>query len=283
MRVLSRILSAALTGLALTVTVSCSSGSDDSSGNLGAQFCEVFRPCCVKAGMNGSQSTCRSLYGSLPAGAAAEQCLKDYQEQAKDPAFCQFELPEPESCKSAFPDDGGKKPGESCSSSSDCGGDGTCDKDLDTGKGTCAAFVVVGEGAACVGERNGTSSSWSGDAVNHQITLCDYAAGFHCDTVCKKRPAIGEACTSSHDCVDGAYCSKSVCAAQLPAGATCSGFSDECNDQTYCVDSSKTCEPRRPDGEACDLNDQCLSDYCSDGVCKYNPGLGGLVLAFLCN
>lgn len=270
--------------LAALAAVGC---SDDDDDDFGPRFCALFKPCCAKAGMSGDQSTCKLLYGSAQASSDSlrDQCLKDYEVLAKDPAFCDFAHEEPESCQKAFPDSsGGKKPGQSCDNGSDCAGDATCDHDFDTDTGVCAAFVVVAEGAACIGERNGSSSSWSGDPQQNQITLCDYAAGQHCDAgTCKKRSELGQACSSAHGCVDGAYCPSGVCAARLAAGATCTGMSDECNAETYCVDSTKTCEPRRANGEACTSGDECLSESCSDGVCKYNPGLAGLALAFVCN
>lgn len=267
------------------LAVGCS--DDDDASDFGPRFCALFKPCCDKAGLPGDQSTCRMLYGSArpTSKSLAEQCLTEYEALAKDPTFCDFSHDEPESCQKAFPESsGGKKPGESCDNGSDCAGDSTCDHDFDTDKGTCAAFVLVAEGAACIGERNGSSSSWSGDPQNNQITLCDYQAGLHCDAgTCKQRSALGQACSSAHDCVDGAYCPSGTCAARLTAGATCTGDWDECSEETYCVDSTKTCEPRRADGEACTDSDECQSESCSEGVCKYNPGLAGLALAFLCN
>lgn len=271
--------------LAGLVFVSAGCSSDGDSNEFGARFCELFAPCCAKAGMSGDQATCRYLYSSVPHTSAADQCLKDYQAQAKDPAFCDFTLPEPESCKQAFPDSSGtKKPGETCDGSSECAGDATCDMDFQTKKGVCAAFVLAAEGAACIGERNGSSSSWSGDPVQNQIALCDYAAGLHCEgDVCKKRAPIGQACTSSHGCLDGAYCESGMCAARLGVGSPCTGSSDQCDDKSHCGQTSKKCEARLADGQACAESDECLSDYCSDGKCKYNPGLAGLALAFVCN
>jgi len=270
------------------LTVSLSGCSwDDCSNEFAARFCALFKPCCAKAGMSGDQSTCKMLYGSArpTSQAAADQCLKDYEALASDPAFCDFSQPEPESCKKAFPESSsGKQPGAACSGGSDCAGDSTCDMNWETDQGTCAAFVLVPEGAACIGERSKSSSSWSGDPKQNQITLCDNDAGLVCSSnVCKQRSQVGQTCSSSHECVDGAYCLGDVCAQQLTAGSACSGMSDECSAETHCAAVSKTCEPRRADGEACAGDTECLSESCSEGVCKYNPGLAGLALGFVCN
>jgi len=278
-----------MTRLALGFAVLCmlalAGCSEDDSPDLGGRYCALFKPCCDKAGIPGDQSFCKMAFGSRQptSDAAAEQCLKDYEALAKDPTFCDFTFDEPESCKKAFPEDtSGKKPGEPCTQSSDCAGDATCHHDFQTDKETCAAFVLAAEGQACIGERNGESSSWSGNPQNDQITLCDSKAGLICDGTCKKPAAVGGSCGSTHDCAEGGYCKSGTCAARLATGATCTGYLDECNAEAYCVSASKTCEPRRPDGEACTDSNQCLSDYCSDGKCKYNAGVGGLALAFLC-
>lgn len=265
--------------------VGCSSDDDDSSG-FADRICAVYAPCCAKAGLAGPQSSCRMMYGSVhPTDQAlADQCLSDMEAQAQDPKFCDFELDEPESCQKAFPDGSGgtKQPGETCSEDEDCAGDAHCDG-FGSEPGKCAVFVVVPEGAACIGEKKGSGKSWSGDPQNDQITLCNYNDGLVCNTgKCAKRAAVGGSCSNASDCVDEAYCKSGACVARQTAGSACSGFGDECTLDTYCVDSSKTCEPRRPDGETCTEGDQCLSDYCSKGVCKHNSGMAGLVLMFMC-
>lgn len=271
------------------LTLSALGCSSDDSNDFAERFCAVFKPCCVKAGMEGDQSFCRALYGSArpTSSALADQCLKEYEALAKEPSFCDFKTKSPESCDKAFPKSssgGSKKPGASCTSSGECAGDATCDQDFSSDTGLCATFVLAAEGAACIGEKHGSARSWSGNAVDNQILLCDYDAGLHCSgQVCKKRAAVGQACSFSQDCVDAAYCSNDHCAPRLTAGSTCTGTTnDECDSTTYCVESTKTCEPRRADDESCTSDAECLSDNCDSGVCKYNPGLGGLALAFVC-
>ncbi len=272
----------------LGVTMIAGCASDDDDDEFAERFCAVFAPCCAKAGMNGDQSSCRMLYGSArpSSKAAADQCLKDFEELGKDPAFCDFEYQNPDSCEKAFPDqasNGTKLPGAKCSDDDECAGDASCWGQWEEGGGTCLAWVVVPEGAACVGVREKTGMTWSGEAQNNQVALCDGDAGFICSAnVCKPRGGVGATCSSGGECVDGAYCDSGKCATKLTAGATCSGNYDECNPATHCAASSKTCEPRRPDGESCAEDSECSSDRCTDGLCKYNPGLGGLALGFVC-
>jgi hypothetical protein len=282
------ILLVGLTGLGLGLG-GCSSG-DDSSDNYASRFCGLYQPCCAKAGMSGDQAFCKALYGSVQpkSKALADQCLKELEALAQEPDFCNFEFQQPASCDKAFPKQGSggtKAPGSPCTHDSDCAGDATCETDFNSTQGTCAAFVVVGEGAACIGEKNGSSKSWSGSSQQNEITLCDYAAGMSCQSqVCKLRATAGGTCTSTHGCVDGTYCNNDTCTPQVATGGACtSTYGDECNSAAHCVDTTKTCEPRRADGESCTTDSECTSDLCSDGVCSYNPGLAGLLLGFVCS
>ena len=288
---------APLVGLGLGA---CSSGekggSSSSSAEFAARFCALFKPCCAAAGFPDSdQQVCRFLYGSVPVldQAAAEQCLDQYQALAKQPTFCdlnQADAPEP--CQRAFPQNGPgsggtKKPGEPCEwgANDDCAGDATCDTEAGAKTGKCAQFVIVGEGAACRGVRKSNGSSWSGEAVNNQLPLCDGDANHYCSNsgVCKKKSPVGESCDGFSGCLPEGHCQNSVCVAKLATGSPCPNFSDECNDLAFCADSSKVCEPRREDGKSCQQGEECLSDYCDEGSCKKDPGVGGLVLSLFCS
>jgi hypothetical protein len=239
------------------------------------------------------QQTCHFFYGQVPIldKGAAEQCLADYEKLAQSPTFCDVTEGEtPESCKKAFPKNSGssgsKKPGETCESSSDCAGDATCDTPFSTSgpqSGVCVEFVLAPEGSACIGEKRGNAKSWSGDPANNQIVLCDHDAGLYCgDQKCTKLGQLGEACLGYSGCAEGAYCKSSVCEQKLATGAACPSYSDECNDAAFCAESTQICEPRVADGQSCQNNDECLSDYCDGTTCAKNVGLGGLVLGIFC-
>lgn len=273
-------------GLGLALSVVGCSGDDDDSNPYASGLCDLYGSCCARAGKTKDTTLCQMAFSSAPTNkAAAEQCLADMKELAKSPEFCDFEDAEPESCKQAFANPGTKDPGQACTDDDECGDGATCDTDFDTKQGVCVKYVIVPEGAACIGEQRGNMKSWSRDPVNNQILLCDFDAGMTCDSgVCEKRSEVGGPCSWIDDCVDGAYCLDQKCASQLATGAPCSGsVEDECNTGAYCEASTKKCEPRRPDNEACTDDQQCSSDFCEEGVCKYSPGLGGLVLLLVCS
>lgn len=292
---LPRLLVLSTFGVGASLTA-CS--GDDSSGitsaEFAARFCALYKPCCADAGFpDTGQQTCRFFYGSVPVldAAAAEQCLKDYEAQSQSATFCDLTQGQtPESCKKAFPQNSGsggtKKKGETCSGSgsSDCAGDATCDKNIGETQGKCAAFVIVGEGQACIGNRKGNTSAWSGDATNDEIALCDGDAQLYCasDGTCKKQGAVGQPCDGYSGCLDDGYCKNDVCVAKIATGGACPDFQDECNDAAYCSDTTQMCEPRAADGASCQTNSECLSRYCDGGTCAKNPGLGGLALGLVC-
>ncbi|MEZ4222278.1 MAG: hypothetical protein R3B13_15180 [Polyangiaceae bacterium] len=284
--------------LAAPSLTACSSDDDGiSSSEFASRYCALFKPCCAAAGFpDTGQQSCKFFFGAAPIRdkGAAEQCLREYEAQATQPGFCDLTSgTRPESCERAFPDSGqsgggSKKPGEACTwgANDDCAGDATCDTvgGADTGK--CAAFVIVGDGAACIGVRSGNGSSWSGDAVNDQIALCDGDADFYCSNsnVCKKKSAVGQPCDGYEGCFDDGYCSSGQCVAKLATGSPCPNFSDRCNDAAYCSDTTQQCEPRAADGQSCSTGDECLSNHCdsSTKTCKKTTGIEGLVLGLVC-
>jgi hypothetical protein len=54
-----------------------------------------------------------------------------------------------------------------------------------------------------------------------------------------------------------------------------------CVATAYCETASKQCAARLANGKACTKFDMCLSNLCSDSVCK-DSGLEGLGLGILC-
>ena len=99
----------------------------------------------------------------------------------------------------------------------------------------------------------------------------------------------GAACTSNNDCSSGA-CADGVCCNNACAGAcrscnqpaftgTCQGYAAatdperECGASASC-DGAGACLPRtvakKPNGQTCARTDECLSGFCTDGVCCNN-------------
>lgn len=74
------------------------------------------------------------------------------------------------------------------------------------------------------------------------------------------------------------HCYQGTCKA-TSEGESCDTAADcEGQDRYFCSPSSHTCIRRdRPDGEHCELNEQCVSGLCSNGACKKPDGSSGAV------
>jgi hypothetical protein len=131
----------------------------------------------------------------------------------------------------------------------------------------------VGSGEACSGTCTIDGSSrecWNdGDGVG----FCYTNDGFSCgvDHRCVPIPGIGEPCTFSTVCKEGAFCDvNGTCSAKRDTGSCQGGTFDACSDRTYCdFDAGGECSPRKADGAACTGNDdECASNSCSGGTCR---------------
>lgn len=283
----------------LSLPVACSSGDGGgiSGQEFAARYCALFQPCCDQAGIPGDQTGCKQLFGFVGASnsSVAADCIGEYEELAKAPDWCDTfsTLPEPESCKSAFAQGGGgngtKPPGAECSSDDECSaganGEASCSYDFDTEKEYCERrnFVAVGE--PCVGTRDAGLTVFDADTSGqYELSICNREDGLYCDSgVCAQLIALGGECTDYLSCEgDDTYC-QTTCKQKVAPGGSCVDGPSACDEGGYCdTYGTQTCLERKPNGTACDSNEECQSRYCDVDVCDDNPGLGGLSLLLLC-
>jgi hypothetical protein len=137
-----------------------------------------------------------------------------------------------------------------------------------------ATFIgSVAAGGACLVNEDCVSSRCS--FVNCGTAMCCPGT---CDAPQPTGVAIGAACTSSSQCVDGAFCpfavNGSVCTAVKAAGASCTG-SEECVSGTACLPSAagaatRTCVVPPARGEPCVGSLTCddRGDFCDPATMK---------------
>jgi len=299
-------------GLLLTA-FGCSSGGSGSTGGPAssrdeffAQYCDVFAPCCAKAGLRSDGVACQALYGALaPSGydaAAGNDCLREIRAASSSPTFCDSpgSTSSAPSCKRVFSSTGGTvAPGGICTKDSDCAasaeGSVRCATLYKSGAEIRKCQVQISGGKAgdspCVGTVDGSTTYYSGSSTATDVAprgyLCDIKDGVRCDSTADKCVAIspiGGACTGgSSDCVKDAFCDykTKTCLAKLPAGSTCDTFGSQCMVGTYCDGTSKTCKAQLADGTACTDYKTCLSGSCVNGFCA-KKSTTDLSLAFLC-
>lgn len=323
---------AILVGLLVALVVpACDGGDSSSTGQTGggpgganastaadfvssyAQiFCSAYQPCCVKAGLKGDASTCRTFItaflGSSVSStgydpAAGQACLKVIQDTIAKNDICVDGPDDPAidaACDKVISGKGGggsKKPGETCSEDSDCAaapqGDVQCRSYFTSGAETriCQVELDGKQGdAPCLGTRDGNTTYYSGSSGSEpppaQGYICNKKDGLQCDSMskaCAKIAAVGEKCSSSDGCVATAYCDKGECAAKKAVGSDCtSSFNGECDDTSYCdTMTTKKCVARIADGAACKTSDECLSDRCVNSLCE-KKGADDLGTALLC-
>lgn len=169
--------------------------------------------------------------------------------------------------------------GAACTSSSECAAGPGEEVDCDEGK--CAlsdspsSLPRGAEGAACIGSCEGEPGH--GYSCTHrpdvQGALCWSSDGVYCSgetDQCEPLAAVGQACSlgsSSGVCVIGARCQDGVCVATAN-GDACSGSSDNtCPAGSTCDSASKTCQPRKANGEACNEDYACASLECRNSRC----------------
>ncbi len=287
--------------------LACSGGT--ASGGAGdrdsfiAQYCDLYRPCCVKAGYSDDTSSCRALLGALAQGTysppAGDTCLNDVRAAQNQPDYCSKGAP---SCKQAFSvASGTAKPGEACSKTSDCApsseGEIDCYGSFSSGSSSggsetrkCVIISTGKEGDACVGTIDGSvrSGFGSSDPSATKLTYCDKKDNLDCDYSAKKCVRIQEAggpCSSQDTCVKTTYCdfTTKLCTARKPVGADCNTNDHPCVDKSYCDSTSKKCTAGLADGAACTQSESCESKHCLNGKCDPAGALdSGLTAALLC-
>jgi hypothetical protein len=289
-----------LVGLGLSCGDSGGAGSQEA---FVASYCDLFIPCCAKAGLRSDGTQCKLFLGAFaPQGKydkqAGEACLAEAKAASSKADFCDTGL-ESAVCDKVFGEpSGSKKPGETCESDSDCAASSEGKVDCATafsGSAQIRKCQVQVRGKAgdqpCVGtvEGNTTFSSGSGDDVPAKGYLCYDKDGLRCDSKtnsCLAYKAVGEACISNGDCVSTTYCDsvQDKCAERKAVGAACSetGFSSdrECVVGNYCS-TAKTCMALIAEGGACTSGVQCLSGDCVNSKCG-PKGASDFGLALIC-
>lgn len=96
--------------------------------------------------------------------------------------------------------------------------------------------------------------------------LCDRGLVCAEDGICRKVPPdLRATCTLSSECGDGEACDGGRCTAYA---ASCSGDAN-CRPDYFC--SSQVCTKKLAVAAACERNEQCASEACTDGVCCSEP------------
>jgi hypothetical protein len=264
-----------------------------------ADYCSLFTPCCMKAGLHVGGQGCQVFVEALAAGqtynaGAGQACVHETQQLSTQQDFCSAPSSGP-SCRNVFSGSGTKGPGQPCATTTECaapaGGTANCwiqTTFVDggtTSSGSCIQLLygMVGQGP-CLGtvSGNSTSFSWSGSAPPPAMAyLCNVADGVSCNSPTRKCTALSatsQACTQSTDCVAGDYCSfatsGSTCVAHVANGASCAGTSSNaCLTTSYCDTGSQTCKPLLAGGSVCTLDMQCQSHRCINGMCGFGSQL----------
>jgi hypothetical protein len=182
---------------------------------------------------------------------------------------------------------GTKAPGEACERQEECA-------ESDEGEVRCREPARMpgtspppgGDARVCQIEK---AVAQVGDPCNGALgppwvySLCDGDDNeLRCDAEtrsCQPRLALGQDCgMNPGGCAADAYCAQRegdafglVCAPRLPVGGACRSDGDCVRDAFCDTDGTDLCVARRPAGEPCDDEDQCVSGACDAGRCLTNP------------
>jgi hypothetical protein len=267
--------------------VGCKSDKEDPGAVFITRYCDVYKPCCVAAGLPGDGMACQALFASAaPARAsynatAGEACLSGLQAISAQPGFCEGDVVPPLTCAQAFGGAAGV-----CIQDNDCPtpaqGDARCVSGFANGADVrkCQTQIrgALG-GTPCVGSVRGDVALYSGTTgdIPDMGYLCYADDGLRCDgTACVALAADGAACELSSDCVVADFCDANTgtCASRKGNGTACIGQALECQDASFCDEAALTCAPQRLDGMACTENPQCLSGNCPNDTCQPTPPIG---------
>jgi hypothetical protein len=269
----------------------CKSDEDPTAAFIG-RYCDVYKPCCMAAGLPADGTACRALFASSLSAqvkydaTAGDSCIAGLQQLSSQPGFCEGDIVPPSTCTQAL----GGDAGGGCLQDSDC-------PPSDQGEVHCISGAMNGKAlhqcqiqthgqlgsTPCVGSVRGGVTLYSGTSdgsIPAQGVLCDAADGLRCDgTACVALAATGEVCSSiSDECVDGDFCdvTTGACAARKPIGAACIDQALECQDGAYCdAAGGMTCVAQLDIGAACTDNGQCTTGNCADtGTCAATPTAG---------
>jgi hypothetical protein len=273
--------------------LSCKSDTEDQGAVFIRLYCDIYKPCCVAAGLPGDGTACRALFTSAVSSQASytatagEACLSGLQAISGQPGFCEGDVVPPFTCAQAFGGAAGV-----CIQDNDCPapaeGDARCVSGFAAGADVRKCQIQI-RGALgdtpCVGSVRGDVALYSGTTGDIPDTgyLCHAADGLRCDgdsAACVALADVGGPCELSDHCGETAFCDATTgtCAARKPIGAACIDQALECADGSYCDEASLVCVAQLDIGGACSGHGQCLSGNCPDGTCQPTPPIGANVL-----
>lgn len=262
-----------------------------------SEYCDLTAYCCSSKGRTYEASSCvdslASIYSMVFSEAKYDQskaqaCLDMlasakgyYKNQCPGEADGPMESQGDDTCGAlmAIGDSdtgaGNKKPGETCTDSSDCApsskGEVWCVFSFESGDNgpiehrSCQVQVPgkVGD-APCRDSSDGAPLS--------EVFSCDQAQGLRCDAssnACAALSKSGESCTFDIDCEATLYCSQGSCVARKDVGDDCAAFvGPACKEELFCDETSSKCKALLASGEACSTDQECKSGNCDSGHCK---------------
>jgi hypothetical protein len=281
----------AVVGFASVVGASGCKSDEDPKAAFIASYCDVYKPCCMTAGLPTDGVACRALFASTMSPqakydpAAGDGCISGLRQISAMPGFCEGDILPPAACEQAF---GGVVAG-TCVQDSDCPpsdqGDVRCISSTMNGKALHQCQIQTrGQAGStpCLGSVRGGVTLYSGTSdgsIPATAILCDGDDGLRCDgTACVALANTGEVCSGlSDECVDGDFCDVTIgtCAPRKPIGTGCIDQALECATGAYCDAATMTCVAQLDTGAACTDNVQCLTANCSDaGTCAPTPTSG---------
>lgn len=239
-------------------------------------LCDSLAPCCDDAGQPFDIAACKSTwmaqisasYDELDStrveydAAAAGECLAgvrghvqcgEVDNDGEDVPACENILR------------GKVAEGQPCETSQECarsaGEDASCEYDDASLASRCKIY------------RPGSQPR--GKAGDNCNQTCDDAGGESCTTfVSPGGPTTPSAPPAACHTSDGLYCAfdqitfSQTCAALSKAGEPCNDFGDNCGHGSVCDYNSRLCTLPRANGQACDANELCTSEFCSNqGLC----------------
>jgi hypothetical protein len=282
-----RLLFWAVAFVSAAASAGCKSDDDPVAAFIG-RYCDVYKPCCMAAGLPADGVACRAQFtSSLSPGGKydamlGDSCIAGLQQISGRPGFCEGDVLPPSACMQTF----GGVADVGCTQDSDCPpsdqGDVHCISSTMNGKPLHQCQIQMrGQlgSTPCLGSVRGGIALYAGTSdgsIPAEAILCDAADGLRCDgTACVALAVAGEGCSGlSDECVDGDFCDATVgaCAVRKTIGAACIDQALECADGAYCDTDSLTCVAQLDIGAACTANVQCLTGNCVDpGTCAATP------------
>jgi hypothetical protein len=287
----------------LLSSAACSGGSASTLDSFISQYCDLYSPCCAKAGLPANGQQCRAVltafsglgqYDSTAGGA----CIDALRAKSSSADFCAMGGAAPQ-CDNVFNGNAGgtKMPGETCSKDSDCAasseGKVRCETYFMTNAETKTCVVeIVGKAGdmPCIGTVDGNITYRSGTgAPPPRGYLCDRKDSLRCNDTTKACVALsdlGAACTfngTDSPCRSELYCDtmQQKCAQRIALGAACETFAESCVQGAYCDGTAKVCTQALANDAPCTKNETCASRSCVNMKCAASGG-SNLSLQLFC-